>query len=84
MVYTKTIRCTKTVHTSYKQYISIISTRFVVKPEGEVGNVFVTKPVGVNENLRGWQASEGRGLNPQTPDKSSTEHNKQAIYRTVI
>ena len=34
----------------------MISTRFVV--EG-VSNVFLTKPVGVNENLGGWEAPEG-------------------------
>ena len=34
-------------------------------------DVFLTKPVGVNENVGGWESPRGMGLNP-TPDKSST------------
>ena len=35
--------------------------------------------MGVNENLGGRKAPEGGGggLNPQTPDKSSTEHGQR-------
>ena len=42
--------------------VPLSSTRFVVKPEG-VSNVFLPKPVGVNENL-GLQ-NQREGLNPQ-------------------
>ena len=38
--------------------------------------LFLTEPVGVNENLRSWEAPEG-GLNPQPPDKSSTDGQAQ-------
>ena len=47
----------------------ILSSRFVVKPEGGqqcIFDVFLTKPVGVNENCGGGEAPEG-GLNPPTP-----------------
>ena len=51
------------------------STRFVGKPEGGVGNVFLTYFDyffrGVNTNLGGLRGTRG-GLNLPTPDKSST------------
>ena len=40
----------------------LTSTQFVVKPEGGqqcIFDVFLTKPVGVNENLGGREAPEG-------------------------
>ena len=50
------------------------STRFVVKPEGGqqcIFDVFLTKPVGVNENL-GVERHQRGVKYPNPPDKSST------------
>ena len=56
------------------------STRFVLKPEG-VSNVFLTKPVGDQWKLGGWEAQEG--LKPPTPDKSSTATSARKVAADV-
>ena len=49
--------------------LPLSSTRFVVKSEVDISYVFLTTPVGVNENL-GLKESEGR-LTTLLHDKSS-------------
>ena len=49
--------------------------------------LFLTKPVEVNENLRGWEAPEGGRIKHPTPDKSSksnTSLTECAVNQAIV